>query len=117
MSNYSKEFLELFDSLTESELLGEELKHEVSKMIRRCRNEKNMSQKEFADYLNVNQSMVSKWESHEYNFSLEAIGAIFTKLGKKITISTDDSYDQYSKFAIKYKNGITLHEQSLAMGA
>lgn len=44
----------------------------------------HMSQKEFATYMGVSQSMVSKWESREYNFTTKALNEICKKLNLPI---------------------------------
>lgn len=36
--------------------------------------------KEFAEYMNVSQGMVSKWESREYNFTIRSLNEICEKL-------------------------------------
>lgn len=43
----------------------------ISARIERCRLEMKMTQKEFAEYMGVTQGMVSKWESREYNFTMD----------------------------------------------
>ncbi len=40
----------------------------------------NMTQKEFAEYMDVSQGMVSKWESREYNFTIRSLNEICEKL-------------------------------------
>ena len=39
-----------------------------------------MTQKEFAKFMGVTQGMVSKWESGDYNFTIESICNILEKL-------------------------------------
>ena len=39
-----------------------------------------MTQKEFAKKLNVSQGMVSKWESEDYNFTIESLAQIAEKI-------------------------------------
>lgn len=48
--------------------------------IVKARIEKGMTQTEFADFMGVSQGMVSKWESEDYNFTIEAIANICEKL-------------------------------------
>ena len=48
--------------------------------IEKCRQNMNMTQKEFAEYMNVSQGMVSKWESREYNFTIRSLNEICEKL-------------------------------------
>ena len=46
-----------------------------------------MTQKEFAKFMGVTQGMISKWESAEYNFSVESIAQIAEKLGVTVDIT------------------------------
>ena len=39
-----------------------------------------MTQKAFAEFMGVTQAMVSKWESADYNFTIETIAQISEKL-------------------------------------
>lgn len=47
----------------------------------------NMTQKEFAEYMDVSQGMVSKWESREYNFTIKSLNEICEKL--QLCVSLD----------------------------
>ena len=53
----------------------------LSSEIEFRRHELKMSQKDFARLLGVNQSMVSKYESGEYNFSINLLNEICSKIG------------------------------------
>lgn len=52
----------------------------ISAKIEMKRSEMKMSQKEFAKFMGVSQTMVSKWESGEYNFSIGTLVEICDKL-------------------------------------
>jgi transcriptional regulator with XRE-family HTH domain len=55
----------------------------ISAMIERHRKELGMNQKQFAEYMGVSQGMVSKWESGEYNFTIETLNEICGKINLK----------------------------------
>ena len=40
-----------------------------------------MNQKQFASFMGVSQAMISKWESGEYNFTINTLNEICDKLG------------------------------------
>lgn len=61
----------------------------ISAQIEKSRLDLGMTQKEFADYMGVTQSMVSKWESREYNFTIRSLNEIYQKLGISLSIETD----------------------------
>jgi predicted transcriptional regulator len=77
----------MFQSLSKGDILGADLRHQASAAICAKRQELKMSQAEFAAFMGVSQSMVSKWESFSYNFSLDNIGEIFVKLDIPIAFS------------------------------
>ena len=52
----------------------------ISASIEAKRIEMNMTQAQFAKYMNVSQGMISKWESREYNFTIKALNEICEKL-------------------------------------
>lgn len=95
MKKRSDIFNMLFADLTDGDIKSTELKSEVSSAIHAKRIELGMSQSEFAKFMNVSQAMVSKWESHSYNFSLENIADIFTKLKIDIDFSFKHEAEDY----------------------
>jgi len=58
----------------------------ISMFIYQYRRELNMTQKAFAEMMGVTQGMVSKWESADYNFSIDNIAQIAEKLGHTFDI-------------------------------
>lgn len=79
----------LVNSLTKEQVKKLELIHEISIAIVRERKKLGMNQTEFAKFLGVTQGMVSKWESGEYNFTLENISNIFVKLNLDVNINVN----------------------------
>ena len=65
---------------TPAELIANRQCALISAAIEIWRVDHNMTQKQFADFLDVSQAMVSKWESGEYNFSVKALSEISCKL-------------------------------------
>lgn len=53
----------------------------ISAAIELRRKELGMNQKQFAAHMGVSQAMVSKWESGEYNFTINTLNEICAKLG------------------------------------
>ncbi len=66
--------------------------------IERCN--KGLTQKQFAKSMGVTQGMVSKWESGEYNFTIEAIANIFDKLNLdfEFNIVSDNGFQKIIDF-------------------
>ena len=58
----------------------------ISAIITSNRIERGMSQKQFADFAGVSQGMVSKWESGDYNFTVETLSKICEKLNLHLEI-------------------------------
>ena len=59
----------------------------ISARIERCRLERGMTQKDFAEYMGVTQGMVSKWESREYNFTIRTLNEICKKIDLELSLS------------------------------
>ncbi len=76
----------------------------ISARIEMARLDKNMTQKEFADYMGVTQGMVSKWESREYNFTIKSLNEICEKLNIKLDILLHDSSDKSNYNIVLWKN-------------
>ncbi|MBQ9010769.1 MAG: helix-turn-helix domain-containing protein [Clostridia bacterium] len=81
----------IFDRLEENNETGwayeaQHQKNEIACVIVNFRVEKGWSQQELADYLGVSQSMISKYESGDYNFSIESLNRISSKIGLKTEI-------------------------------
>ena len=58
----------------------------ISVAIMKKRVEMNKTQKEFSRHMKVSQGMVSKWESGDYNFTVEALSNIFDALDMDVDI-------------------------------
>lgn len=76
----AKETTWVKESLSEAEIKSTIELAKISAKIEKRRQEMNMTQKEFAEYMNVSQGMVSKWESREYNFTIRSLNEICEKL-------------------------------------
>ena len=59
----------------------------ISKKIEEKRLSMDMSQAEFAKYMNVCQSMVSKWESGSYNFTIKSLREICHRLDLDLNLN------------------------------
>lgn len=66
-----EDLLALFENVIQPEdIIYAKISSQVSSAITKERLRLNMNQKEFADYIHSQQSLVSRWESGKYNFSL-----------------------------------------------
>ncbi len=73
--------LALFEPyLDSSDMIEAKLMSQVSTAIVKERIRLGMNQTEFAKYLGVQQSMVSRWENGDYNFTLRKLAEISAKL-------------------------------------
>lgn len=71
--------------ISKADLYSANVTAKISAFIANKRHEMNMTQKEFAEMMNVSQGMISKWESAQYNFTVESIA----KIAEKLNISFD----------------------------
>lgn len=81
MENANKKmFKALSDYVSNSDVYAARATAKISMSIFKHRKEMKMTQKQFAEMMGVSQGMVSKWESAEYNFTIETLSQIAEKL-------------------------------------
>ena len=77
MKGNTKEMYEFISNyISKSDIYAASVIAKVSAFIINYRYKTGMTQKEFAEFMGITQGMVSKWESAEYNFSVESIAKI-----------------------------------------
>ena len=57
---------------------------EISRTIRNARKQKGLSQKDLAEKMGANQSLVSRWESSECNYTIDTLVEIADALGLSV---------------------------------
>lgn len=88
MKGNTKEMYEFISNyISKSDIYAASVIAKVSAFIINYRYKTGMTQKEFAKFMGVTQGMISKWESAEYNFSVESIAQIAEKLGVTVDIT------------------------------
>ncbi len=80
IATLDKLFKALSTGLSVAALNSVKLLSKVSAKITVSRIRRNMTQKEFAEFMDVTQGMVSKWESGSYNFTIKQLCEICAKL-------------------------------------
>ena len=81
------DLLSLFtETLSPAEVLSSKAMAEASKSITKERLRLKMKQSEFADYIHVKQSLVSRWESGQYNFSIQKLSEIAASLDMDLSV-------------------------------
>lgn len=79
-SSISK-LLDLFDDyVDEDDIISSQILSQISTEIVKYRIKNKMTQKKFADFLNISQSMVSKIESEDYNFTIKQLVKLSNKM-------------------------------------
>lgn len=82
-----EDLLSLFEeTLAPADVLSAKAMSEASRSITSERLRLNMNQKDFAEYIHVKQSQVSRWESGQYNFSIHKLAEIASALDMDLTI-------------------------------
>lgn len=112
---------ELFKALTANmspaEIKSATVIADISEKITAERLNREMTQKEFAAFMGVTQGMVSKWESAEYNFTIESIARIFEKLNLDFTFSVNEDIKLMEVYpSVTHLNGGTDYTQLLIAG-
>ena len=74
----------LSDSFCAEDMMLAGLEASICSEIISQRIKRNMTQKEFAEFMGVSQGLVSKWEKGECNFTLSSLVRIASKLGLRM---------------------------------
>lgn len=93
----SDAFVQLAEQFTVADVTAARLQAKIATVIVKKRLELGMTQKEFAEKLQVSQGMVSKWESEDYNFTIESLAHIAEKLELQLDISMTSENERYKK--------------------
>lgn len=80
LDNYLKKRMKKSEEFRKS-YTEEGLKLEIASKIKRMREELQMTQVQFAEYVGVHRSTISKIESRDHNVSLTMLNAIADKCG------------------------------------
>ena len=78
---------ELLPGLTKTTHEASKIKAHISMAIFKARKALNLDQKELAEKCEVSQAMISKWESGQYNFSIESLTEIADKLDLDLEVT------------------------------
>lgn len=90
----------LGDGLSELEIKQTKELAKISARIEMKRRELGLSQKQFAEKIGVSQGMISKWESGEYNFTINTLNDICEKLGLIFEPIIKDAYVTENHFSV-----------------
>ncbi len=93
----------LASSMDDATLKMATIEMEVADRIRKERKKKKMNQSQFADFMNVSQAMISKWESGEYNFTICQIVKIFDKLGIDVDLAYGNAFEYAQPSELGFK--------------
>ncbi len=113
---HSKNLSDLIEALTSelsvADIMSSAVQARVCAAITKERVRLGMNQTQFADYLGVSQGMVSRWESSDYNFTIDTIAKIAAKLDLLFDISLTPSKDQASIYMHSSSKIIPFPKQS-----
>lgn len=85
-----------------------EIYYNISTAIFEYRLKNNLSQKNIAEKLGVTQSMVSKLESGDYNYTVEQLWKVSQKLGFRLNIEFEDNTEDLSEMYTHQKGNQAL---------
>lgn len=90
MNTYKKKIEDLFDLFADlvspEDVVFSKLSAEISSALSKERLKRHMTQSEFASFLGVQQSQVSKWEHGGDNFSLRTLSRLAVKLDLNVSL-------------------------------
>ncbi len=92
------ELLSLFsETLSPADVLSAKLMAQFSNAVTAKRLKLNMSQKDFAKHIDATQSLISRWECGDYNFSLNKIAEVAAKLDLDVDLKITDCTSSVEK--------------------
>lgn len=77
----------LYQKFPPYQILSDLLQAQIATAIASARIERNMNQKQFAEFMEVTQSQVSKWENGDSNFTIEKLCQIADKLDMELSVT------------------------------
>lgn len=108
---FEKMIEKLADCLQNSDVIAAEQQAKIATTIMKNRIDRHMNQKEFAEFMGVSQSMISKWESEDYNFTIESLAKICDKLNLELEVEMkphNASKEQYGKTKWNVSSGMIV---------
>ena len=93
LDNYLKKRMKKSEEFRKS-YTEEELKLEIASKIKQMRDELQMTQVQFAEYVGVHRSTISKIESRDHNVSLTMLNSIADKCGYDLSFDLKKRGDQ-----------------------
>ncbi|MGM0653056.1 MAG: helix-turn-helix transcriptional regulator [Bacillota bacterium] len=91
--------------------------YKISTAIFKYRVKHDLSQKKLAQKLGVTQSMVSKLESGDYNYTIEQLWKVSQKLGFKFNVVFEEEDEDYSVASAEETNQESIgNHSSMAVG-
>ena len=101
----------IVDGISEAEAKSLVELAKISAQIERKRLDLGMTQKEFAEFMEVSQGMVSKWESRDYNFTIRSLNEICHKLDLSMSVNIDKACLRNDYKVLKWDSERTTHKQ------
>ena len=94
-NNGIDELLSFFqDTLSPADVLSSKMMAQISTAITKERLKLHMNQADFAKHIHASQSLVSRWESGDYNFTIQKIAEIAASLNLDVDITLHDANTQ-----------------------
>lgn len=86
-----QDLLDLFnESVTPADVLASKLMSQISTAITKERLKLHMNQSQFAEHIGITQSIISRWEHGDYNFSIKKVAEIASKLNLDVNVTIND---------------------------
>lgn len=113
-----KEFECFVDYITGADLISADVLADISVTIFKERMCRGMTQKDFAKFMGVTQGMISKWESDNYNFTIETLSEICDKLDLSLEVKMDkrinnNEMDKYENINSNVDTGWSICESNV----
>lgn len=104
--------VDLFAELTPSEKAESKLLADIAMIIHNKRIDMGLNQKEFGNLFGVTQTVASRWESGEYNFTLRTLVKVLTELGIRIQLISKEDEERSKEMEIALDKLVTAYSKT-----
>ena len=106
------ETVDIFHELSEADKAEAKVLADIAMALHNKRVAMGLNQKEFGKLYNVSQTVASRWESGEYNFTIHTLINVLTNLGISIQLVDKETEEQTKKVSAALENLIAAYTKS-----
>ena len=100
-----EDMMDIFkNDITAADIMSANISAEISSFLVHKRMSMGLNQTQFGEYMGVSQGMVSKWEGGEYNYTIESLCRIASKLDLDLTVKYIPPSHSHNDIPVSHEN-------------